>query len=162
MRTPVCRATVSSASFRGTPSSVSVTVRSNGDAAAACCDQTGAVAATSNPANGISNRMVGLLRLRSPTRGCESRRPPGPGPAGVDHLGEHREGFIDRAGGERDGEPFIGPRHAGHRDIHVVPALQLRYNLVQGRIVEHESAAGPPEVVSERDTRRRNAAGALV
>src|SRR5438094_4495073 len=155
MRTPVWRATASSASFRGTPSSISVTVRSKGDAAAACCDRTGAVTATSNPANGIRNRMVGLLRLRSPTRGGESRRPPGPSPAGVDHLGERRESFVDGAGGERDGEPVAGCDRAAHRDIHVVPALELRHDLAQGRIVEHESAAGPPEVVSERDARRR-------
>src|SRR2546429_7412767 len=130
MRTPVWRATASSASFRGTPSSVSVTVRSKGDAAAASCDRTGAVTATSN-ANGIRNRMVGLLRLRSPTRGSESRRPPGPGPAGVDHLGERRESLIDRAGGERDGDPFTGARRAADRDIYVVPALELRHDLAE-------------------------------
>src|SRR5207248_8799184 len=122
---------------------------------AACCDRTGAVAATSNPANGIRNRIVGLLRLRSPTRGGESRRPPGPSPAGVDHLGERRESFVDGAGGERNGETVAGCDRAAHRDIHVVSALELRHDLAQGRIVEHESAAGPPEVVSERDARRR-------
>src|SRR5919108_4169608 len=155
MRMPVCRATASSASFKGTPSTLSVTVRSSGELAAACCDRTGAAATTSIPANGITNRMMGLLRLRTAMQRREPHRPPGPGPARVDHLGERREGFIDRAGGERDREPPAGDRRAAHLDIDVVPALELRYDLGQRRIVEHEGAAGPPEIVAERDARRR-------
>src|SRR5437588_30888 len=152
MRTPVWRATASSASFRGTLSSVSVTVRSKGDAAAACCDRTGAVTATSNPANGIRNRMVGLLQLRSPTRGRESRRPPGPSPAGVDHLGERRESFVDGAGGERNGEP------AGrHHDVEVV-VLRLRTYVEAGaEMFRHAPARvheeGTPGVVPYHEVR---------
>src|SRR5256885_10380493 len=151
MRTPVCRATASSASFRGTPSSVSVTVRSNGDAAsAACCDRTGAVTTTSIPANGIRNRMVGLLRLLPPMKGSESHHPAGAGPARVEHLGQRREGFIDRAGCKRDGEPFGGPRPAADLDVDVLPAPELRADAPQPGVTEHERATRPGQVVAQR------------
>src|SRR5256885_4433790 len=155
MRTPLCRARASSASLSGTPSRLSVTVRSRGDAASACCDRPGAVATTSIPANEISNRMMGLLRSGSPMKGSESHHPAGARPARVEHPGQRRQGFIDRAGRKRDREPLGGPRGAAGLDVDVVPAPQLSHDVPERGVVEHERAASPSQVVAQRDARRR-------
>src|SRR3989449_6403347 len=162
MRTPVCRATASSAAFRGTRSSARLTVRSSGESGSASCkatgrtlawaaySRTGVPATTSRPATVIRNRIPSLPPLLPRMNGSEPDDAVGPRESHAQHFRQGCHRLIRRFRRERDRQPLLLQRRISDLDVEVVPAFQLREDARERRIVEPERPARPGEVVLQR------------